>query len=282
MLFTEKTRIEEYIIELLDQGTFTGPELLALIHKTKPAITKQGLYKSLRQLFKDEVISKTGTQYSLNRIWLRKIHSFVERHMQDISIVDAGHILDFENGDTVTYRFKSPYLLDIVWGHLYDILYEVNPAHLPSLNYHPHEWLRISRPETEKYWLNRFDADKKMMLFSIGGSSPLDKDFQKNWSSEYVKINTGESYGLKPNQYLSIVGDYVFEVTTDLAFEKQIDDFFMAHKKLDETTEKEIGGLSRMKYQSKLKLTKNKKKADLWRKRFAKHFFIPEHYRQNI
>jgi hypothetical protein len=146
------------------------------------------------------------------------------------------------------------------------------------LNHHPHEWLMLSRTETEKFWLNQINKQRKMMLFTISGKTELDSRFQKNWSSDYVKINTGESYGLKPNQYLSVVGDYMFEVTTDPKFEERVDRFFKENKTINDSAKKQIEAISKQRYKSKLKISKNKKKADIWRKKFKKDFYIPKPY----
>lgn len=277
MIFGEKSRIEEYIIEILDLGSLTGPQLLKKISASL-APSKQALYKSLRKLLKEEVINKTGNYYSLNRIWLQKIYDFGRRHVHEVSHLGHANILDFEDGDSVVYRFKNPFTLDITWGHLYDIVFEdSNPLHV-RLNHHPHEWLMLSRPETEKYFLDRFSQDKKMVLFSFSGKTLLDKKIAKEIRGDFVKVNTGRSYGLKQNQYLSVVGDYVFEVTTDPHFEKEVNEFFNKNDLVDELAQKQIAAISRKKYSSKLKLSKNKKKADAWRKKYKQDFYVPDPY----
>jgi hypothetical protein len=279
MIFGKKTRIEEYIIELLDTGTMTGPILLSHLQKDySPSVTKQAMYLALRKLKKEEVINKTNIHYSLNRTWLQKMKSFVERHTETADAIDVRNVLNFEDGDSVAYRFKNPFLLDITWGHLYDIIFEANEKYLVMLNHHPHEWLILSRPETERFWLNQINKQKKMMLFTIGGSTLLDKKFKKDYSSDYVKINTSESYGLKPNQYLAVVGDYIFEITTDPEFEKRVNRFFEENNVIDDQAQKQIEAISKQKYKSKLKLSKNKKKADAWRKRYKQDFYIPKPY----
>jgi len=278
MIFGSKTRIEEYIIEILDRGALDGPTLLKQIDEIYGPTTKQSVYKALRKLIHDEVLNKHSTHYSLNRYWLQKIRDFTDRHIEKTESVDTGNILHFENGDSVTYNFKNPYLLDITWGHLFDILYEVSPVEQVILNYHPHEWLIMSRPETEKFWLDRFKEDKKIMCFTIGGSTFLDQNFQKEFSSDYIKINLGESYGLRSDQYLSVVGDYVFEVTTNKNFEEEVHHLFTQTEKLVDIDQKKIKQISKLKYRSKIKLSKNKSKADSWRKKFKRDYFIPKPY----
>ena len=130
MIFAHKTRIEEYIIELLDDGSMDGPNILAsLTHQYHKKITKQAVYKSLRKLVDEEVVNKTGTQYSLNRVWLQKIQAFSKRHIEQHTSIDTMNILNLEDGDSVTYQFKNPFTLDITWGHLYDIIFVANEKH---------------------------------------------------------------------------------------------------------------------------------------------------------
>lgn len=274
MLFADKIRVDEYIIEILDKGSMEGPALLEAINGHQ-IISKQALYKSLRKLQQNEVINKTGTHYSLNRTWLRKIYDFGKRHIHEVEKIEVANILNLEDGDSVTYKFKNPFLMDITWGHLYDITYEQTDKLQTMLNYHPHEWLMLSRTETETYFLDRFKKDKKTILFNIGGNTFLDKKFKKDFQTEHVKINTGISYNLKDNQYLSVVGDYIFEITTDPEFEKMVHTFFTEHTGIDELAQKQIEAISKKKYRSKLKLSKNKKKADMWRKKFKKDFYVP-------
>jgi len=278
MIFGNKTRIEEYIIEVLDKGALDGPSLLTEVAVLHGPTTKQSVYKALRKLIQDEILNKHSAHYSLNRYWLQKIRDFTDRHIEGSGTVDAENISNFEDGDSVTYVFKNPFLLDITWGHLYDILYEASPVEQVLLNYHPHEWLIHSRPETEKFWLNRFQEDNKIMCFAIGSSTFLDRQFQKEHSSDNVKVNLGESYGLRPNQYLSVLGDFVIEVTTDKNFEKEVHEFFNHTDKLEDIDPLEITHISKLKYRSKLKLSRNKRKADKWKTKFKQDFYIPKPY----
>jgi len=279
MIFGEKTRVEEHLIELLDKGALDGPTIISHLKSSySPTVTKQAIYQALRKLTKEEVVNKSGSTYSLNRVWLKKIKTFAERHIDTVTNTNFRNILGFEDGDSVTYKFKNPFLLDITWGHLYDIVFEANDKHWVMLNHHPHEWLILSRTETEKFWLNQIEEQRKMMLFTINGNTELDKEFKKEWSSNYIKINTGESYGLKPNQYLSVVGDYVFEITTDMQFEEKVHEFFMQNEIIDQAAQEEIRDISQQKYASKIKVQKSRKKANGWRKKYKMDFYIPKPY----
>jgi hypothetical protein len=275
MLFTEKRNIEEFIIELLNKAPLQGPLILESIQNQYGKFTKQGVYKVLRNLIDHEVVQKIDGKYHLNRYWLQKIYSFAKNHIEHSSSTDFAHVLNFEDGDNIVYRFKNPYLLDAVWLSLYDILYEHQNNNQVIIDHHPHEWMIIARPETEQYWLKRFDEDRKTVLLNISGNTILDKKFKKDWESKYRRINTGISYGLSDNQYLAILGDYVFEITLDKKFSGQIGEIFKTNENLTNDVLDIILSLSKRRFSSKLKLSKNKKKANIWRKRFEKDFHIP-------
>jgi hypothetical protein len=136
----------------------------------------------------------------------------------------------------------------------------------------------LSRPESERFWLSRFAQDKKMLWFGIGGNTLLDKKFQQENGNEYVQINLNETYGLKQNEYLAVLGDYIFEVTIDETFEKHVYEFFESVQNEGEIDQEKILALSKQKHRAKMRLSKNKKKADVWRRRFNKNFYVPKPY----
>ncbi len=280
MLLGHNSQIEDYIIKVLDQKPQRGPLLVDAINASSDKkLTKQAVYASLRKLLDQEVVTKSGTLYTLNRVWLQKLYQFSKKHIQLGTPKDYQTVLDFEDGDSVTYKFKNPHMMDIMWGHLYDLVYEITDPHQVIINHHPHEWLILGRTETETYWLNRYNNDQKMLLFNIGGNTELDKLFKHQYSSDYIKINTGVDYGFRPNQYLAVVGDYIFDISVEHGFEQAVDDLFQQDDISDlSVTKKAVEQLAKSKYSSKLKLTKNPEKAAGWRKTFAVDYAIQEPY----
>lgn len=279
MIFGKENNLAEQIIKVLDHHPLKGPDLVnQLLLVTGKNITKQAVYSGLRQLIDQEVVTKTGNLYELNRVWLQKLNKFTARHL-DVESELNKTILEFSEGDSVTYKFKSPNLMDVTWGHLYDLVYEITDPHQVIINHHPHEWLIHGRQETEEYWLQRYNDDKKLLLFNIGGNTELDKVFKKEYSGDFIKINNGMKYGLRPNQYLAVVGDYIFNISIEYSFEQQVDQVFNDYDgKNFEQTRKTLELLSNSSYSSKLKLSKNSIKAQKWRNQFAKDFHIPRPY----
>jgi len=283
MLFSEqKKSLSDHAIDILDQGPLSGGELVKrLIQDTQTS--KESVYRILRELLQQEVINKAQKKYSLNRHWIQRMHAFSLRHTTSPHQIDTHGILQFNDGDSITYEFKNPDLMGIYWGHLYDYVMDVHPADIPIIIFHPHEWLIHARKTSEEYVLKRFEKDKKLVLFSIGGNTDLDKKFKKDWSNMYLKINTNISVNsIKKNRYINVLGDYIFEVRTTLAFEEAIDGFFQRNTVVNKSNEKELKQIIQKHYRTKLIFSRNKKRAQLLRKKFSKDFYIPPYYHLKI
>ncbi len=228
MLFSRNasTTIEELIIELLGGYAYTGATLLAKVRIVLPRTSKETFYRILRSMLKQEVVTKFGMQYGLNRHWLQRLYRFSKPKIELKTNPGTLSVLSFQEGDAITYKFKTPNLTGIYWAHLYDAVFDLHHHEVPILIFHPHEWLIHTRTESETFFLRRFAEDQKRALFSIGGTTELDKEFKKKWSNKYREIAIGASYGLKNTEYLNVLGDFIFKITVSTKFAKDIDLFF--------------------------------------------------------
>ncbi|MES2930520.1 MAG: hypothetical protein V4665_01940, partial [Patescibacteria group bacterium] len=241
-------------------------------------ISKETFYRTLRSLLKDEVIIKHHKIYQLNRHWLQKINRFGKKHIESNSAIDADNILSFEEGDKISYKFKNPNLMGIYWAHIYDMIFEYHNPLIPILVYHPHEWLIHTRTESESFFLNRFREDGKLVLFSIGGNTELDKIFKKEWSSEYIQINTGTNYGIKNTEYINVLGDFIFKVSVSKRFSNDLEIFFQKYKKITPENKEELYKLCNRKDPAKMIFVRSKKESRAWRAKFKKDFYITRKY----
>lgn len=271
-------KIEDTIVELLHTKEALGPALLLQAQKKDQTISKETFYRVLRSLLKSEVITKQHKIYQLNRHWLQKIYRFSRKHIETNQGLDADNILSFEEGDKINYKFKNPNLMGIYWAHTYDMIFEQHDPLIPILIYHPHEWLIHTRTESESFFLNRFGEDKKLVLFSIGGSKNLDTLFKKEWNNEYVQINTGISYGIKKTEYINVLGDFIFKVSVSKKFSDNIETFFQKNGTVTPENKVELQKLCNRKDPAKMIFTRSKKEADKWRSKFKKDFYIPKKY----
>lgn len=259
---------EDFIIEILHAKDATGPALLAAVQK-KESLSKETFYRILRKLLAEEVVTKYRGTYQLNRHWMHRIYRFAKKHIETEA---PESILSFKDGDSVTYRFKTPNQMGIYWAHTYDIIFDQHDPSVPILIFHPHEWLIHTRTASEKLFLNRFTDDKKTAIFSIGGTSKIDKQFKKEWSGPFVQVSNGINHGLKNTEYLNVLGDFIFKVTLTKRFGDRLDAFFTNNPSITEHNIRELQRLCNGDEKVRMVLTRSKKEAAKWHAKFDRHF----------
>jgi DNA-binding PadR family transcriptional regulator len=279
MIFgTKSKKIEEKIVEILDRNPLDGPSLLKKLTEQKNAPSKESFYRILRSLKEDEIIHKDGPIYTLNRIWLKRMRDFIDNHIQS----DTLNILDMQDGDKITYKFKNPNLMGIYWAHSGNVVFDNVGSKTPILIYHPHEWLIYTRTHSEEFFLQNFvsgyDHGKGKVFWIMGGNTPLDKKFQKEWNRGLLEIGTGLDIGAGKNLYVNVVGDYVFLVTTEKSFGEKLDAIFQKNEIMTPEALEELRDLTEKNYKTKLVLMKSKKEAEKWKKKFKKYFAISKDY----
>jgi hypothetical protein len=259
------------IIQALGSGPMKGPNILAQVNKEYPSITKQAVYQALRILMKDEIIIKSNTFFSINRLWAYTLRTLSDTVLGPTPI-SSSMITSMREGDRLSYYFKDIYQSDIVWGNIADTLLDNTAATIPIIMYFPHEWFLIAREHSEAPLLQRYGDEKKTLLIALGGQTQLDKVIQKDWNKKCIHVNTGTSYNFKNNYYVNIYDDYIIEVTIPFFISEAIDKFYKNNQVLTPAAREEITHIVQQPHRTKFVLTRNHKRAEVLRKKIAKDF----------
>ncbi len=275
MIFSQHTEnnLEESIIEKLHKNNYDGPSLLETLRKNNPTLAKETFYRILRKLLSEEIVTKHSKIYELNHHWVQRIYKFSKKHIDES--VDKEGVLVLKEGDKISYSFKNPNLMGIYWAHTYDTIFEQHDPKIPILVFHPHEWLIHTRKSSESFFLNRFSEDKKIVFFSIGGNTALDKQFKKDWVGKFRQITTGIDYGFKKTEYINVLGDFIFKVSVSKPFGDNIDSFFKKHVAVTDKNIGELETICNRHDRTRMVLIKSEKESERLHKKFKKYFFIP-------
>ncbi len=265
--------LSQAVIQALSLRSMKGPEIIAHIDKQYPGITRQAVYQALRVLLKEELVIKNNTFFEINRLWAYKLRSLSDSILGPAS-VSSSVITSMQEGDRLSYYFKDIYQSDIVWGNIADILLDNLGSEVPIVMYFPHEWFLIAREKSESQLFRRYGEVEKTLLIAIGGQTPLDTLVQKEWNGEYVHVNTGTKYNFKENYYLNIYGDYIIEVTTPLTISNALEVVYRSTKVITPVIRNEITRIVQQPHRTKFLLSKNKKRAEMLRKKTAKDFIL--------
>jgi hypothetical protein len=272
MLFGSNPDTKELIITLLSSASFDSLDLYDQIKKKKP-VTKQGFYKALRELLKDEVVTKNKRRVLLSPVWSNKLKSFVNQIEQTSTVQGSKEIINLQEGDTMVFRFKSIVELYLLWTHYFILFCKRSDG--PVVFFNTHNFWVLIRSDIENEMYQWIRDNKKDAYSVIGHSTPLDRS-----TSDYIRTAYGIklAYESKPSirevVFPAVFGDFVMSTILDPVTVSAINDLYVRYSKREPALEMEILAIiSRMK-KPKMIIERNSKKAEKIRKKLLNHFIF--------
>jgi nucleoside 2-deoxyribosyltransferase len=270
MLFSINEDIKDIIIkELLNKEETVENIHKILTIKYKEKITIFGIYKILDKLKKEEVVTKAEKKYIVSEQWRLKVIEKLSKKDNDFIKLEEGEKLDF--------KFNSLANLDHYWKNIAISIDRENIDHpVFFLSAHP-IWMFIdeSRKNSEKEYYESFNERKINLYQSIQNDEFFDKEFKKEFSSEYIKINTGEKTDNRNTNHIAIFGDYITTTVLSKKIADEIDNLYKEEKDLNIFKEKFLK-IEIENKNARLIVERNKNKAKMLRKKLSKNFYIPK------
>lgn len=277
MIYSPKT-IEEHILSQLQAGALGTVQLLAKIVEVRSGTTKQAFYQALRKLKEEEVVIVRSKRVSLSHLWIKKMSEYFERVQYSyLDIKQNGEeYLNIEDGERISYTFKTYNHADIFWGHAFGVLSKTINLNKPICIYNPHEWFMIARRDSEKALFDDITKGGRNLFVLVGNSDPLDQLIKLEFDGKFAQYHTLKN-GLfqKENYYLNIFGEYLIEAQLDENISKDVDAIYKKNTggKISDETINELRLLISKKGKNKITISKNKRKSDKLRAIFKKYFF---------
>ena len=269
--------IERLILETLQKGTTSTTKLIENIFAIRPKTTKQGIYRVLRKLRDEEKIVIHGKSVSLNLHWIKKMNEFfsLAQFYYSPKVASSDSFLNVTEKDRIVYFFKNLNLLDSFWSHAFHMFTEISNSKEPIFVYNPHEWFAYARQETEQTLFKTINEKTRQVLITVAHSDSLDRELKKKLRGDFIQYNIADKKIFeKPNYYFNTFGDYLIEVFIDQTISKQIDKFFKKTKFFDDKANKELLEIVSKSGKNKLIISRNKKKAEKYKKTLSKNFYI--------
>ena len=263
--------IDSQIIGLLAAGSKRTTELLENV-LGKGKVTRQAFYKALRKLLKENVLVVHKKQVSLSRVWannLRKLAKQIENaYFVDLKIFDFTNL---KEGEKIKYTFNTIRNLDNFWGQAQNTLMQYCGNDEAIYSYDPHYWFYLVRQDIEKELLREISERHIKFLMTVGGNTFLDKFIKKDFNNKYLQYNIKKIFP-EDNFYLTVVGDYVIEVTLDKKVSNGIEAIF-TNNKLPELACEKLALYLDVRSTNKMIIYRNAEKAGSYRKKIGKDFY---------
>lgn len=269
MLYSSRPQIADQIIDTLAEGTLDTLVLLEKLNK-KHSVTKQGFYRALRTLLKDEVVTKNKQLVFLSPIWINKMKQFTERVGGGVHENDADRILNMEEGDSAVFKFKSITDLYFLWIHYFQLFAQRIEG--PIVYYNSHNFWALVRSDIENSFYEWVKSNGKKTYCVIGHTTPLDRTTSTYLHTEYGIELAFENVSIDHHVYPTVFGDYVVSTVLDTNTAKAIDNVYKKYPKWEPVVEEELKEIISRMRRSKVVIERNKKKAELLRKKLMKYF----------
>ncbi|MDP3769727.1 MAG: hypothetical protein U1A23_04480 [Candidatus Sungbacteria bacterium] len=272
-----KQPIEQLILQTLQKGTVSTIKLIESISAIRFKTTKQGIYRVLRKLKDEEKIVIHGKSVSLNLHWIKNMNEFfsLAQFYYSPKVASSDGFLNVREKDKIVYFFKSLNLLDSFWSHAFHIFNEISNPKEPIFVYNPHEWFAYARQETEQTLIKTMKEKNRQVLITVAHNEPLDKELKKKFGNDLLQYDIADKKIFeKQNYYLNIFDDCLIEVFIDQKIAKQIDDFFKKTNIFDDKAREELFEIVSKNGRNKLVISRNRKKAEKYKKTLSKNFYI--------
>jgi hypothetical protein len=152
---------------------------------------------------------------------------------------------------------------------------EITKQKEPIFVYNPHEWFAYSRKNTEESIIGIFKEKNRQILITVCNNYPLDQKLKYKFSNDYLQYHiSNRIISDRKNYYFNIFSDYMIEVFIDENINNKIDKFYRETKIFNKEAEGKLLKIISYSGRNKLVISKNKRKAEKYKKTLAKSFYI--------
>ncbi|MDD5417699.1 MAG: hypothetical protein PHW96_02310 [Candidatus Nanoarchaeia archaeon] len=253
----EKSNAKDYIISILSHEWPLNPKQIHNRIKSKYGydITYQATYKTIKELFCQEVISKKGALYELNLKWIKEVHRYTEMVESNYYTKNRLNLIDGikdakSNGDLTVLTFENYFDVE-------KYLYYMQKHYILSsgkkeivVSHHKNEWRPVFYLRAEYNWVKKLREMENEIYVLCSGSTAIDK-----WCSGFynkIGCNVKTGVNVAETNELMVFGDYIVQIYVPEEIHKKINETYSNAQKIedvqiDKTFEEIFGKITEIK-----------------------------------
>lgn len=271
-MFLKPNTIEELIINQLKNGPKKNIDLVNFVIDKKIG-TKQGVYKALRKLKTEEIVTTHKKETSLSGVWLKKMSDFFAltqfHYKQPIT---ASGFLSLSPDQKVSFSLKTLTELDVFSSHAFYLLNQVIPKDKAIFAFNYHQWFYYGRQENDEFLSREIKNKKQPLLLLLGDNNNLNFEVKKIYNRDNSQCHVLEKKLFNNNYYFDILDDFLIEFKLDERVVKLLDKFFKKYKKFDESAQEELKFIINLRSNNKMTISRNITKIEKLKRPFKKYF----------
>ena len=277
---------ESLILDILSRKPkLSSKEIFDFFSQKYPeGMTIQGFYKVIKKMLDDRILLKEGRTISLDSFWIGKVVEFAKTIEETYLKTDANtaNIL-LDEGESKTYEFENILSMDNLWAHglnlarFYYSQHEHSDKNAYSRNYFA--VFHIARAESESSTLQYFESSQMQWYMASGSKSFLNTlptkivenenyhhflfDFEK-----YKQEHPAQQ--LEKNYWVTVIGDFIFEAHFPNYVFELLEKIYLDTQNISQFNADKISQLFLEPGKTTLKISRNKKRAELIREDIKK------------
>lgn len=276
MLLGANNSLENKIVLALSkEGHLTTKQIHELL--TSNNISIQAIYKSLKKLQCEGIITKVGKLHSIRIPWLLNLSKLTTQLQHTYSEKQYAHtFLPKKEGERKSWKFNDLLKMCDFWSHILLILGEFSISK-KIYEYSPHSWFHITQPVQEDQFLQSLSTLVEEQYSIIGGRSNLDIWIaDQYWNINNYKYHLSQSEKVWPendrSKYINVTDEYILTVRLTRQTANQIDNMYSDQKTTLEPWSSQKLAVFKQQTSIRITIEKNKTKAETFKKRFKRGF----------
>lgn len=247
------------------------------LEKSEQKMTLQGFYKMISQLINQLVLVKEGKMVSLNASWIYNLVKFTEK-VKKLYLRKEAYSFNIllNEGESKTFTFETVKDMDNFWHHVLFLIvsyYEQNKhSDKNAYVYTDHGWFQVIRVDMEKALVRLYQENKMNLYHIIGSDTFLDKYAVKFSDEENCFVTSKFIPTLGKNYYGMVIGDFLIKTKLPNFIYEEMEEFYQKVTNINNFNSEELNKLIIEPAKTKITITKNKKKAQQFRKLIKSNF----------
>lgn len=272
MLLGTKKTLYDHITEALLGTSLDVSQIQAYLTDHKVSASIQGIYKTLRELIREDIVVKQKKNYLISSVWRNKL----------TSIVSERPPFKLSEGEQTTYQFNKIDHLDMFWKHIMEDVQNEMIGY-PVFHGNPHNfWYLVpGREQSEEEYYQNFAKNKTYVFSIIGGVTLFDKQLKQDHSHNFQQFHFEKKYPFNRRDHLSVIGPYIITTRVSVSLARATDRLYetcFTEKELQEKLEPEFKNHGSV----TMTVEHNEATAKQFRKKMSSDFHIPKELRETF
>lgn len=273
MLGATFERLEDTVVRhLANNGASSVSDIHLSLKASGSSKGIPAIYKTLRNLIKNQVVVHRHGSYQLSHTWLFEVAEFIQEAL-NTPLSDQSSIYLPTSGGQFSWRYSDLRTLNVFASHLITSIAHTVPGGT-LYAWSPHPWFNLAQDNHEKIYHHTLKQYQIKTLRIIGGDTPLDNlIIKKLRSPTHVTVSLGDKTFLPRQHYVVLIGGYIITMKLTRATAETIDSLFMRTKSIEQMDIRLFQAIFKnMKNSSQLHIENDADKSAKLIERFSYHF----------